>query len=141
MKTKAYLDTGILTLFLASDCPQKINELMGKVKDGTMEGHVLAQVLVEVFFHVCKLDGIEDAKVALNSLREQYPLKIAEQDTSLVVSAGILKCQHKDTLSYTDCMSIAYCLNNKCIFHTTEKNIKKIPANTLQKLNVVKYSF
>jgi hypothetical protein len=40
-----------------------------------------------------------------------------------------------------DCMSIAFCLNNGVTFHTTEKNLKKIPHNTLQRLKVVKYKF
>ena len=141
MGNKAYLDAGILTLYLAKNCPQKINELMTSIKAGTVEGHVLAPVLTEAFSHICKLDGIDDAKVSINTLLKEHPLHVGEQDTSLVVSAGVLKCQHRDSLSYIDCLSIAYCLNNKCTFHTTEKKLKKIPGNTLQRLQVVKYSF
>jgi predicted nucleic acid-binding protein len=141
MANKAYLDAGILTLFLAKNCPPKIKALMGDIKAGTIEGHVLAPVLVETFFHICKLDGIDEAKVSINSLLKEHPLHVGEQDTSLVVSAGVLKCQHKDTLSYIDCLSIAYCLNNKCTFHTTEKKLKKIPGNSLLRLHTVKYAF
>lgn len=141
MTNRAYLDAGIVALFLAKDCPQKIKELMDKIKAGSVEGHVLAPVLIEAFFQICKLDGIDDAKVSLNSFFKQYPLVVGTQDTSLIISAGVLKCQHRNTLSYIDCMSIAYCLNNKCAFHTTEKQLQKIPGNTLQKLNVVKYKF
>lgn len=141
MTSRVFLDTGILTLFLAKNCPQKIKELMDNIKAGNIEGHTLAPVLVETFFHVCKLDGIDDAKVSIHSLLKEYPLRIGEQDTSLVVSAGALKCQHKGNLSYIDCLSIAYCLNNKCAFHTTEKSLKTIPGNTLQRLQVIKYTF
>nr|MDO8108908.1 PIN domain-containing protein [Candidatus Sigynarchaeota archaeon] len=141
MTSKAYLDTGVLTLFLARNCPLKVQELMDNIKKAKIEGHLLAPVLTEVFLHICKLDGIDSAKISMNSLLKQYPFKIGEQDTSLIISAGILKCQHRETLSYVDCMSIAYCLNNNCVFHTTEKKIKKIPGNTLQKLDVVKYKF
>jgi len=138
---KAYLDAGIVALFLAKDCPLKIKELMEKIKSGSVEGHVLAPVLIESFFQICKLDGIDDAKVAINSFLKQYPLHVGTQDTSLVISAGVLKCQHRTSLSYIDCMSIAYCLNNKFTFHTTEKKLQKIPGNTLQKMKIVKYKF
>lgn len=141
MGNKAFLDAGFLTLFLAKNCPVKIKELMSNIRAGSIEGHILAPVLVEVFYHVCKLDGIDEAKLAMMTLLKEYPLRVSEQNNSLVISAGVLKCQHKDTLSYTDCLSIAYCLNNKCTFHTTEKKLKKIPGNTLQRLQVVKYTF
>ncbi|MHA1371572.1 MAG: PIN domain-containing protein [Promethearchaeota archaeon] len=141
MKKKICLDTGILTLHFARDCPPKVEEFMKKIKNRDIEAHVLAPVLSEFFFHVCKLDGIEIAKISINSLLEQYPLVVVKHDTSLIVSAGILKCQHRNTLSYIDCMSISYCLNNKLEFHTTEKKVKKIPGNTLQKLRIVKYQY
>jgi hypothetical protein len=64
MGNKAYLDAGILTLYLAKNCPQKINVLMASIKAGTVE----APVLTEAFSHICKLDGIDDAKVSINSL-------------------------------------------------------------------------
>ncbi|MHA1794225.1 MAG: PIN domain-containing protein [Promethearchaeota archaeon] len=141
MKNKVYLDTGVLTLFLSRNCPPKVENLMQKINKGTIEAHVLAPVLSELFFHACKLDGIDSAKIAVNSLIEEYPFIIANLDKSLIMSTGILKCQHKNTLSYNDCMSIAYCLNNNIEFHTTEKNLRKIPSNTLQRLRIVKYQF
>ena len=141
MIEKAYLDAGIISLFYAKDCPPKIKDLLEKIKAGSIEGHILAPVLIEAFFNICKIDGIEDAKISINSFLKQYPLHVGSEETSLVISAGVLKCQHRDSLSYIDCMSIAYCLNNKCTFHSTEKELKKIQGNTLQKLHIVKYNF
>lgn len=49
--------------------------------------------------------------------------------------------QHRASLSYIDCISIGYCLNNNTEFHTTEKTLKQIKDNTLDKLKVKKYRF
>ena len=42
---------------------------------------------------------------------------------------------------YIDCMGIAISLSKKIPFHTTEKKLKQIPNNVLEKLKVVKYTF
>jgi hypothetical protein len=59
----------------------------------------------------------------------------------LIFSAGKLKCQNRKTLSYNDCLSIGFCLNNQAEFHTTEKNLKNIPNNTLKRLKTEIYKF
>ena len=47
----------------------------------------------------------------------------------IITEAGLLKCQHYDELSYNDCFAVAYALNKKLTFHTTEKNLGKILPN------------
>ena len=46
-----------------------------------------------------------------------------------MIKAGLLKCQHAKVLSYNDCFAIAYALNKKFTFHTTEKGLKEIQPN------------
>jgi hypothetical protein len=58
---------------------------------------------------------------------------------TILMAAGKMKCQHRTVLSYIDCMSIAHTLKMNIPFHTTEKKLKQIPGNVLQRLKVVKY--
>ena len=103
--------------------------------------HILKPVLIETFKHLCHLHGIEFAKITILSFINQYPIHLIEFDIALIIKAGTLKCQNPKTLSYIDCMSIAYTLNSKITFHTTEKTLKKIPSTTLKRLKVVEYRF
>ncbi len=135
------LDAGVLGIFFSTDCTQQVQELMNGIKNQTYQAHVLKSVLCESYYHVCEVNGREIATVQLSSLVRRYPLILVDLDESLIYFTGLLKCQHKNTLSYIDCMSIAYCLNNHIPFHTTEKTLTKILANTLQKLKVVKYQW
>ncbi|NMC04358.1 MAG: type II toxin-antitoxin system VapC family toxin [Candidatus Lokiarchaeota archaeon] len=137
--TSACFDTGVLTLYATKDCPARINEVMNKVKKGELEAHVLSPVLSELFFHLCKLSGQEKATIFVNSLLESHQVNVILPDKVLSISAGKLRCQHRSTLSYIDCMSIAHALKVNIPFHTTEKKLKQIPGNVLQRLKVVKY--
>ena len=135
----ACLDTGVVHLFLTKNCPGMVINLMNRIKSGKTRACIVSPVISELFYHLCKVDGKEDAKIAVNSFLEQYPVHYIDLDKSMMLSTGVLKCQHRARLSYIDCMSIAYCLKNKVPFHTTEKKIKTIPQNTLKRLKVVKY--
>lgn len=81
--------------------------------------------MIESFFHLCKINGKEIAKITLLSFLEKYPLNLVEFDNNLIIQAGQIKCQHHNTLSYIDCMGIAIALNKNIPFHTTELNLKK----------------
>jgi hypothetical protein len=114
---------------------------MKEIAQEKVRACVFKPVLIEAFNHLCKAHGKESAKVQLMSFTRKFPVVQRDLDDSLVFTAGLLKCQHSKNLSYIDCISIAYCLNNKEEFHTTEKLLKRIPENTLKKLKVVKYEF
>ncbi len=135
------LDAGVLGIFFSTNCTPQVQELMNAIKNTTYEAHVLKSVLCEAYYHVCEVNGRETATVQLTSLVRRYPLVQVDLDESLIYFTGLLKCQNKNTLSYIDCMSIAYCLNNHLPFHTTEKLLKKIPTNTLKKLKVITYQW
>jgi predicted nucleic acid-binding protein len=139
MTNVACFDTGIFTVFLLKDCPPKVSAVMNRVQKGEIVAQVVAPIVSEVFYQVCKLDGREKAILLVNSLLEQYSIEIINPDRTLLFSAGLLKCQHRTALSYNDCQSIAYCLPRRIPFHTTEKKLKQIPGNVLQKLVIVKY--
>jgi len=112
---------------------------MAKIKKGDLTGILVSPVVSEIFYHACKIEGQERARLLLTAIFEDYNIDIIDPDRSLLYTAGLLKCQHQTTLSYIDCLVIAYSLKMKLEFHTTEKKLKEIPGNVLQKLKTVKY--
>ena len=135
------LDTGVLGIYLSINPGKKIQTLIQNIRKGLTKAFVLKPVLIEIFYHLCKIEGKEIASIKITNLKNKIPFNLVDLDDSLILKAGILKCQHRTTLSYIDCMSIAFCLNTNTTFHTTEKLIKKIPNNTLNQLKIEKYSF
>jgi predicted nucleic acid-binding protein len=138
---KACLDAGILSIFFSKDCTSEVEALMENILAKKIEAFIVKPILSEVFFHLCQLRGKEEANQKILSFIKKYTPFLVDMNESLIIETGLLKCQHHTTLSYNDCMSIGYCLNEKIAFHTTEKLLKKIPHNTLQKLKVISYHF
>ena len=120
------LDTGMITLLYSKDTPQSIMQLFKNIKEEKIEAHVLSPLIAESFFHICKLSGKVAAETILATFLNTFPIKLVNLNQSLMIKAGLLKCQHNKILSYNDCFAIAYALNKKLTFHTTEKNIGKI---------------
>lgn len=137
----AILDTGILSIFLSSNPTPSVISLMRKIRKGEIQAKIPKPIIVETFFHVCKTNGKEKAQISIMNLLKHYPIDLIEFTPSLLLAAGVLKCQHRTHLSYNDCMSIALALDLKAIFHTTEKRLKEIPNNVLNRLKVVSYTF
>ncbi|MGQ4875850.1 MAG: type II toxin-antitoxin system VapC family toxin [Promethearchaeia archaeon] len=137
MSNNACLDTGVITQYYAKDVPPEIKKLMNSIKSGKIRAHVLTPILVEVYYNICKLKGKEVAQNQIASFFYEIPFKLVSLDKSLILKAGILKCQYRKQLSYNDCYAIAYALNNNMTFHTTEKELKKILPN----LKVKEYRF
>ncbi|MHA1612172.1 MAG: PIN domain-containing protein [Promethearchaeota archaeon] len=138
------LDTGVLSIYFSEPVIQDsiIAKIIQEAKQGKCEIHILMPILVEVFNHLCALKGKEIAKLTLLSFINRVPIKKITLNDSLVYSAGVIKCQHRTRLSYNDSMIIAYCLNNKPLtLHTTEKHIKDIPSNVLDRLTLVTHKF
>lgn len=138
---KICIDTGVLTLIVSNKELVQINQLQNNLKNGNLEGYVLKPALCEVYSHICKVAGKDQAQQKTMGLLRKLNLISIDLDDSLILEAGQLKCQHRSSLSYIDCMIIGFCLNNQIELHTTEKNIKRIPHNTLQKLKIVSYPF
>ena len=141
MKNGICLDTGVIGLILAKNKSQKIKTLISNIKSGKNIAYIVRPVLIEVFYQICKIEGKEQATLKLTSFQHTFPVKHVDLDDSLVIKAGILKCQHRTTLSYIDCIAIALALNKKIEFHTTEKLLVNISQNTLQHLKIKTYSF
>jgi hypothetical protein len=135
------LDTGVVTLYLSQNPPKEIISLFHAIKKGTYEAYILNYVLLQTFKHLCKKLGVDSTRTIINSFISQVPLVNIEITPDLITKAGILKCQHSEILSYIDCMLLAFGMNNKMPFHTTEKRLKKIPNHMIQKLTIVKYRF
>ena len=135
------IDTGILTLYFSKNCPSTVQTLMDQVKEKKIKLNIIKAVLSETFYHVCKIEGKEAATLKITGFLSKYTPNLIELSEQLLYSVGILKCQHASNLSYIDCMSIAFSIQEKVEFHTTEKNLARIPHNTLQKLKIVKYKF
>jgi len=134
--SKACIDTGPLNLYYAKDPPREVQDLIDSIKKRKIKAYILWPVLIEVFKHLCIAHGKDKAEVSITSLISKYPVELVSLDESLIIKAGLLKCQHRSILSYIDCMVIAYSLNKKMTLHTTEKSIPKIPN-----LKIKKYSF
>jgi predicted nucleic acid-binding protein len=129
MKEKACLDAGIITQFYSREPPKSILDFMNSIKTGNNEAYALSPTIVEAFYHICKLNGKASAETMIATLLKTYPIKIVNLNQSLIFKAGTLKCQHQTELSYNDCYAIAFSLNKKLTFHTTEKNLSKIMPN------------
>ena len=127
------LDTGLLTLFYSKNPPNTIIELMNQIKQKKIRAYIVWPVLIEVYKHLCILKGKTYAESTITSLINNYPVSVINLDISLILKAGALKCQHRTTLSYNDCIIIAYSLNKKLVLHTTEKDLPKIPNLTIKK--------
>jgi predicted nucleic acid-binding protein len=138
---KVCLDAGVLDFYMSENRTRQVKMLMDEVRNHVIQAYIMNPVLSEVFFHQCRTRGALEAAVQLKNLLDNYPIEFVDPDRDLLFSAGKLRCQHASTLSYIDCMSIAYCLDSGAEFHTTEKKIKQIPHNTLTRLRVVKYSW
>ena len=126
MKNIACIDTGIITQFYSKEPPKSILHFMDSIKAGKIEAYVLSPIIVEAFYHICKLKGKANAETMIATFLKTYPIKIVNLNQSLIFKAGILKCQHRAELSYNDCYTIAFSLNKKITFHTTEKSLGKI---------------
>ena len=126
MEKSICLDTGMITLLYSKDTPQPILQLFKNLKEEKIEVHVLSPLMAESFYHICKLSGKVAAETILATFLNTYPIKLVNLNQSLIIKAGLLKCQHAKILSYNDCFAIAYALNKKLTFHTTEKSIGKI---------------
>ena len=126
MKKKACIDTGIITQLYSKEPPKSILHFMDSIKAGKIEAYVLSPIIVEAFYHICKLNGKANAETIIATFLKTYPIKIVNFNQSLIFKAGILKCQHRAELSYNDCYAIAFSLNKKMTFHTTEKSLSKI---------------
>jgi predicted nucleic acid-binding protein len=112
---------------------------MQQLKKGSLLAQVVSPVVSEILYHACTVEGKERAQALVSSLLEDYNIDMISPDRALLFSAGVLRCQHRTALSYIDCMSIAHALKLNIPFHTTEKKLKQIPGNVLQRLKVVKY--
>ncbi len=138
---KILLDAGILGLFFSKDSTADVNILRVSIKTKQVEAHVLKSMLCEAFFHVCKAEGKDAAAAKLATMLRIYEINQDDLNEPTINLAGTLKCQHRDRLSYIDCMNIAFCLNSKCTLHTTEKLLKQILPETRKRLRIVSYVF
>ena len=131
------LDTGVITLLYSRDTPQSISNLFKNIRETKVEAYILSPIISEAFYHICKLDGKVAAETKIASFLNSYPIKLVNLNQSLIIKAGLLKCQYAKVLSYNDCFAIAYALNRKFTFHTTEKGFKEI----LPDLKLKTYNF
>ncbi len=136
MMERAYLDTGVITLYYAKDVLPRIDELFNQIKSGSIVGFVINAVIIEVYYQLCRKQGKEHAETSINNFTKEVPHQIIQFDRAGEFKAGALKCEHRNSLSYADCMGIAVALKLNATFHTTEKDIPSIP-----RLRVKKYIF
>jgi len=61
MKKKVCLDTGIITQLYSKKPPKSILQFMDSVKAGNIDAFVLSPIIVEAFYHICKLNGKANA--------------------------------------------------------------------------------
>lgn len=137
MGKQACLDTGLITLLYSKNPPKEISQLFKEIEMEKFEGHIVSPIISEAFYHICNINGKAAAESAIASFLHKYPIKLIHLNQSLIIKAGLLKCQHYKSLSYNDCFAIGYALNKKLTFHTTEKGLKEI----VPQLKVKQYIF
>jgi predicted nucleic acid-binding protein len=131
------LDAGMITQYYARDCPAGISAVFDEIKKGKMKAFVPMVILIEAFYHMCKLKGKDVAEANMNNFMEIVPVEVVQVEKDIMFKAGALKCQLRRVLSYNDCIVIALALNQRLTLHTTEKEFKaKVPS-----LKVVEHSF
>ena len=140
---KVCFDKGIFLLYFSkgSIARKKILQMLKGSLEGKYEIHVLKPVISEVVCKYCLLRGKDAARNEIFALLKRYPFKEIPLNYPIIFDTGILKAQDRIRLSYNDCFSIIYCVQNKIPFHTTEKKLKQIPLSTLQKLKVITYQW
>ena len=94
MKKKACIDTGIITQLYSKEPPNSILHFMNSIKAGKIEAYVLSPIIVEAFYHICKLKGKVNAETTIATFLKTYPIKIVNLNQSLIFKAGILKFKH-----------------------------------------------
>jgi len=134
--TSNCLDAGVLSLFFMKNSPKEINLLMERIKKKPNNTYIAKEILIEVYKHLCLLKGYSYANSVLLSFYRDYSVNLMDLTHQLIAKAGKLKCQHRKKLSYNDCIAIAISLQEEAIFHTTEKELPKIPH-----LRVKSYTF
>ena len=136
MKKNIILDTGCITLQIAKNPPKKITILFDNIEKDIYSAFVVTPVITEVYKHLCVEKGKQFASSSIISLLDRYSLQLVDQDLSLLLRAGDLKCSYRTKLSYIDCFVLAAGLLYKWEIHTTEKSFPNIPH-----LKVVSYQF
>lgn len=137
MGKKSCLDTGVITLLYSKDPPSSIIKLFRDIKEKKIEAHIVSPIMSEVFYHICRLSGKVVAETMVATILNTYPIKLVNLNQTLIIKAGLLKCQHYQFLSYNDCFSIAYALNKKLTFHSTKKDLGRLFSN----LRLKSYTF
>lgn len=143
MTREVCLDAGFFSIFFSDKAKDKnaVLSLLNDIKLKKKKAFVLKPVLSEVFYHLCLQKGKDYATSRIVSFLEIYPISQVSLNLDLVIRTGQIKCQDRKRLSYIDCMSIGFCLLNKCEFHTTEKQIKSIPLPILKKIKTITYKW
>ncbi len=83
-------------------------------------------ILVDVFKLLCIVGRKEYATSCIRSFEHKVHPLLIQLTSDLIIKAGLLKCQSRNTLSYNDSIAIAIALKGKATFHTTEKILPKI---------------
>jgi predicted nucleic acid-binding protein len=136
MRRRVCLDTGPVQLHYLKDSPTKVEDLFQDIKNDRFDAIVPETILVEVFKHLCVSGGKDYASDVINLIYNEIVLQIIPLTRPVVLAAGKLKCQYRDSLSYNDTIVIATAVQERAEIHTTEKEWPEIP-----KLEVVKYKF
>ncbi len=83
------LDTGVLSIYFSKDVTKDVSELITKIKQKQIEAHVLKPVFVEVFWHLCRIHGIDAAKSILVSFLNLVPIEQVELTLPLIIKADL----------------------------------------------------
>ena len=120
---------------------RKSNELLKNIFQLKTVAYILKPILIESYYHLCKVRGSDHAEFTIKSFLTKYPIKIEQISENLIYSAGKIKCQNRKMLSYNDSLVIAFCLNKNITLYTTEKNLKDKSNTTLKRLRVKTFQF
>ncbi|HEY0090264.1 MAG TPA: PIN domain-containing protein [Candidatus Lokiarchaeia archaeon] len=136
MHGRICFDAGPIYLYYRKNPPEQINQLIDAINKQKSIAYVPNVILIEVYKHLCVIDGKDFATSCINSFLLYVKTNIVSLTPEIIIKAGSLKCQYRTELSYNDCIAITVALQNKAILHTTEKNLPKIKS-----LEIITYDF
>ena len=135
------LDAGVLAIFFSKEISFEATELLKSILQLKTVAFVLKPILIESYYHLCKVRGSDHAESTIKSFLIKYPIRIEPISENMIYSAGKIKCQNRKMLSYNDSLVIAFCLNKNITFYTTEKNLKDKTNTTLKRLRIKTFKF
>ncbi|MCB0728190.1 MAG: type II toxin-antitoxin system VapC family toxin [Ignavibacteria bacterium] len=104
----------------------KVSDYLEQINEKGLDAFLCVINLGEIYYHFLRTGGESTGKTVLEAIRT-LPLKIAEANIELTLSAGRIKAYNK--MSYADCFAAALTANKKGVLITSDNEFRQIEKN------------